>query len=131
VSECPIRARGSPNEVIRDLDSVWVTAARKATLPGYVCVVSKQHVDEPFELPDLGRAQFWEESMQVARALAGLLRPKRLNYEIHGNTVRHLHMHLFPRFDDDPFEGRPIDGRERAFDRTTEDLRAPAEAIAG
>ena len=35
----------------------------------------------------------------------------KLNYEIHGNTIPHLHMHLFPRYVGDVFENRPIDPR--------------------
>lgn len=52
-----------------------------------------------------------------------------MNYEIHGNTIPHLHMHLFPRFDGDPFEGRPIDGRQTTFERSETDLAALADAI--
>ena len=33
----------------------------------------------------------------------------RINYELHGNTVPHLHLNLFPRYVDDPFAGKPID----------------------
>jgi diadenosine tetraphosphate (Ap4A) HIT family hydrolase len=32
-----------------------------------------------------------------------------MHYEIHGNTLPVLHMHLIPRRVDDPFVGRPID----------------------
>ena len=34
-----------------------------------------------------------------------------VNYEIHGNTVPHLHVHIFPRYIGDPFEGGPINPR--------------------
>jgi diadenosine tetraphosphate (Ap4A) HIT family hydrolase len=33
----------------------------------------------------------------------------KLNYEIHGNTLPHLHMHFFPRYAGDQFEGRAIE----------------------
>jgi diadenosine tetraphosphate (Ap4A) HIT family hydrolase len=33
----------------------------------------------------------------------------KINYEMHGNTAPHLHMHLFPRYLDDPFAGVPTD----------------------
>ena len=33
----------------------------------------------------------------------------KLNYEIHGNTIPHLHVHIFPGYVGDPFEGGPID----------------------
>jgi diadenosine tetraphosphate (Ap4A) HIT family hydrolase len=31
-----------------------------------------------------------------------------MNYEIHGNSIPHLHMHFFPRYRGDQFEGQPI-----------------------
>ena len=46
---------------------------------------------------------------RVSRAIHELTRPVKLNYEIHGNTIPHLHMHLYPRHRGDPFEGRAID----------------------
>ena len=68
--------------------------------------------------------------MAVARALDCELQPQRMNYEIHGNTVAHLHLHIFPRTDDDPFIGRPIDGSELRFLRTLSDLERLRQAIA-
>ena len=35
----------------------------------------------------------------------------KINYELHGNTMPHLHMHLFPRYLDDSFPSAPIDYR--------------------
>ncbi len=60
---CPICERRKPLDVIGELDSVWVTAAAEAPLPGYVCVVAKRHVDEPYQLQDEDRARFWDEAM--------------------------------------------------------------------
>ncbi|HEX2081415.1 MAG TPA: hypothetical protein VHG08_27175 [Longimicrobium sp.] len=34
-----------------------------------------------------------------------------MNDEVHGNTTPHLHMHFFPRYPGDPFEGTPINPR--------------------
>lgn len=129
VSECPICDRGEPLNVITELDGVWVTAAEMAPLPGYVCVVAKWHAEEPYELPREQHLRFWEEALHVAEAVAAAIRPKKMNYEIHGNTIPHLHMHLFPRFDGDPFEGRPIDPAQRNFTRTTAERQALARAI--
>lgn len=64
--------------------------------------------------------------MVVAKALAGALHPVKMNYEIHGNTLPHLHMHLLPRHVGDPFVGRPIDLKEvhpRYTDAEIERLR--------
>src|SRR5439155_4176064 len=67
---CPICEQGSPSDVVRELDRVWVTGPPRAPLPGYVCVVAKRHAVEPFDLPDGERVAFWEACMSVARALA-------------------------------------------------------------
>jgi diadenosine tetraphosphate (Ap4A) HIT family hydrolase len=129
-SRCPICASGHPLDVIAELDATWVTAQPVAVLPGYACVVARRHVEEPFQLPDDEMVAFWCESMAVARALDSLLEPRNMNYEIHGNSIPHLHLHLYPRFSGDPFEGRPIALDAAAFTRTDDDLRRMAAAIA-
>ncbi len=71
--------------------------------------------------------------MAVAAALSELVQPSKMNYEIHGNTVPHLHLHLYPRFDHDPFQGQPIDGKSTTFERSPQDiarLKAAMAAIA-
>jgi diadenosine tetraphosphate (Ap4A) HIT family hydrolase len=127
---CPICARGAPLDVIAELAATWVTAPREAPLPGYACVVSKTHVVEPFELPESERTAFWNEAMLVARAVCELVEPTKMNYEIHGNTIPHLHMHLFPRFRGDPYGGGPIDPRRESFTRSAPDLARLRDAVA-
>jgi len=83
-----------------------------------VAVVAKRHVIEPFELPPLSAVAFWRDVLVVAKALANLFSPLKMNYEVHGNTIPHLHVHLYPRFTADPFVGRPIDPREVSFTRS-------------
>jgi diadenosine tetraphosphate (Ap4A) HIT family hydrolase len=68
--------------------------------------------------------------MLAARTVNELYRPTKMNYEIHGNTIPHLHLHLYPRFADDPYVGRPIDGRLALFTRSPEELGAIREAFA-
>lgn len=127
--ECLICQQKQPSDVIADLPSTWVTAANEAPLPAYVCVVAKHHVEEPYELQSDEQVALWNDAMRVARAIADFVHPKKMNYEIHGNTIRHLHMHLFPRYEGDPFQGGPIDGRRAGFHRSDEELSGLAEAI--
>ena len=126
--ECPICAAGRPRDVITDLEGTWVTLPPFTPLPGYVCLVAKRHVREPFELPDSERRAFWDDVDCVASALHASLRPEKPSYEIHGNTIPHLHLHLFPRWSGDRFDGRPIDGRD-AIQRTNDDRAAVLEAL--
>ena len=130
MTDCPICTRGAPLDVIAELEATWATAPTEAPLPGYVCVVSKRHVVEPFDLPPDELDAFWRESMLVARAVAEVVRPLKMNYEIHGNTIPHLHMHLFPRFAGDPYVGGPIDPRRTSFARSSDDLARLGAAIA-
>jgi len=106
---------------VAELSAAWVTAPDQAPLPGYVCVVAKQHVVEPYELPPDRSAAFWADCMEAARAVSSTFRPTKMNYEIHGNTIAHLHMHLYPRYPGDPYEGRPIDNKT-LFNRTSSDI---------
>jgi diadenosine tetraphosphate (Ap4A) HIT family hydrolase len=128
VTDCPICARGQPLNVVAELPASWLTAPPEIPLPGYLCLVARTHVREPFELPGPERRAFWDDVDRVAQITAELARPDKLNYEIHGNTLEHLHLHLFPRSRGDRFAGRPIDWRDR-IPRTAED-RATVIAIA-
>ena len=46
--------------------------------------------------------------MRVAGALEQHLRPVKVNYDLLGNTLPHLHTHLVPRYADDPKPGWPF-----------------------
>ena len=128
-SSCPICVRGEPLDIVADWEATWVTAPAQAPLPGYACVVSKRHVVEPFELPPPALEAFWRECMRAARVLNDLFAPAKLNYEIHGNTIPHLHLHLYPRFAGDPFVGGPIDPRRASFVRSRDDLERMRRAL--
>jgi diadenosine tetraphosphate (Ap4A) HIT family hydrolase len=127
---CPICSRpgGRPADILAELSASWVTAPIEAPLPGYVCVVAKRHVAEPFELTTDESAAFWGDCMTVARALSALVQPTKMNYEIHGNTIPHLHMHLYPRYPGDPYEGRTIDNTP-IFTRTPSDIAGIRRAL--
>ena len=101
--------RGTPLNIVAELEFSWVTSSRDGPMRGYTCVVAKRHVVEIFELTE-GEAAAWARDLKrVAEAVFELVDPVKLNYEIHGNSLPHLHTHVFPRFVGDPFEGGPID----------------------
>jgi diadenosine tetraphosphate (Ap4A) HIT family hydrolase len=128
-TSCPICDRGEPTDIGLELEHTWVTIPPRTPLPGYVAIIAKHHVREPFELVEADRLGFWSEVDQVAAALDRRLRPDKLNYEIHGNTIPHLHLHLYARRRGDRFEGQPIDWRDTEA-RTAED-RAAIDAALG
>jgi SAM-dependent methyltransferase len=92
-------------------------------------MVARTHVAEPFELGGLERRRYWEEVLQTAKAVRESTGATKINYEIHGNTIPHLHTHLYPRYPGDPFSGQPIDGRVTLFERSAEQIDRLAEAV--
>lgn len=74
---------------------------------GYCVLVSRLHASE---LSQLGpaRGAFLEEMATLAQAIEACFRPHKLNYELLGNQVPHLHWHIFPRVADDPDRLRPV-----------------------
>ena len=130
---CIVCSAGRPFGILGELASTWVTTDREVPVFGYTCVVSKVHVVEPFELPETESAGFWRDCMAVAKALNDLVRPVKMNYEVHGNTLPHLHMHLFPRQRGDAFVGRPLNLKEvhhRYSEAEVEALRAMVAELA-
>jgi diadenosine tetraphosphate (Ap4A) HIT family hydrolase len=119
-SACPICIRGFPLDVTATLASSWLTMPEEAAMPGYVCLVSRVHVIELHELSAMQAETFMRDIQKASKALSAVTSAVKLNYEIHGNTLPHLHMHFFPRYAGDPFEGRAIEPR-----RVTQPVYAP------
>jgi len=89
---------------------------------GYCVLVSRAHATELSHLgPD--RPAFLAEMATLAEAIGACFRPHKLNYELLGNLVPHLHWHLFPRSAADPERLRPV---WFALDRAEVD---PAEKV--
>jgi len=62
-----------PEWILAETDICKISAWREGVLPGYACVVSKQHVVEPFDLSERDQTNFFLDAMAAARGLAGLL----------------------------------------------------------
>jgi diadenosine tetraphosphate (Ap4A) HIT family hydrolase len=109
---CPICSRGAPLDVVATLGSGWVTMQKAAPVRGYACLVSRSHVIELHDLSEPDALAFMRDARKVSKALCDITGAVKLNYEIHGNSVPHLHMHFFPRYPGDQFEGQPINPRQ-------------------
>lgn len=78
-------------------------------LRGTCYLITQEHYVELFDLNEEVLLGFMKEVQVAAKALKEATGAFKINYEIHGNTAPHLHLHLFPRYLDDPFAGVPID----------------------
>lgn len=73
-----------------------------------VVVWRGRHVAEPTQLDDDESWRYWREVMIVGRAIEAALQPVKVNYDLLGNSVPHLHTHIVPRYADDPRPGWPF-----------------------
>jgi diadenosine tetraphosphate (Ap4A) HIT family hydrolase len=108
---CPICRRREPLDVVATLEASWLTMGEAAPVRGYVCLVSQIHAVDLHDLEEGAACAFMRDARRVSRAVASVTGAVKMNYEIHGNSIPHLHMHFFPRYRGDRFEGKPIDPR--------------------
>jgi diadenosine tetraphosphate (Ap4A) HIT family hydrolase len=94
--------------LIAELDSGYAVLGDNQHYPGYTIFLSKHCVPELHALPPGMRSLFLEDMALVAEAVFRAFRPRKLNYELLGNSVPHLHWHLFPRYEDDPNPAWPV-----------------------
>lgn len=78
-------------------------------LKGTCYLIIREHYVELFDLEEKALLNFMKEVQLAARTLKEVTGAFKINYEMHGNTAPHLHLHLFPRYLDDPFAGAAID----------------------
>ena len=107
--DCPICRVVADADAVAELEACRVIMPEDAPMPGYVWLAVRRHVIELHELTEEEGAALMRDVRRVSRAVSAATGAVKLNWEIHGNTVPHLHVHLFPRYPGDPWEGRPID----------------------
>jgi diadenosine tetraphosphate (Ap4A) HIT family hydrolase len=109
-------------ETCRACDGIWPAAALKIAdcgssvaylnedqfFPGWTFLVLKRHATELWQLGAPERAALVEEVARVGRALAEAFDAVKMNYELLGNQVAHIHWHLVPRLAGDPSPRLPV-----------------------
>jgi diadenosine tetraphosphate (Ap4A) HIT family hydrolase/GNAT superfamily N-acetyltransferase len=89
-------------------ESSLVRLSRNQRQRGYCVVVAVKHVVEPFQLPPHEARAFFDDVLAVASAVNQICAPIKVNYEILGNVIPHLHCHVFPRYADDGSPPGPL-----------------------
>ena len=107
-------AEGRPDE-IRGTMRIFVGHVSDAYLVrndvgqrGYAVVIWRgRHVSDPTELSKDEASTYVDEILHVARAIEREYRPIKMNFEMLGNSLPHLHTHVVPRYVDDGEPGHP------------------------
>lgn len=93
---------------IADLGTTTAYLNEDQFFSGYTYLILKRHATELYHLTASERLQMIEELSRVAQALDAVFRPVKMNYELLGNQVPHIHWHVVPRLADDPNPRWPV-----------------------
>ena len=82
---------------------------RKGIAKGHAVVVFRsRHVAGFTELTAGELADYWKDVQDVGHMIERVFSPCHMNYMLLGNIVPHLHVHVVPRYLDDPSPERPL-----------------------
>lgn len=101
-----VRGDAPARIVFQDADVVAFFPNNPATL-GHTLVIPTRHVPDIWSLTAPDASPLWEATLGVARAVKLAMRPDGLNIinsagEAASQTVFHVHIHVVPRWVDDP-----------------------------
>lgn len=118
-----IVARELPAHILREDDNFLAFLDVRPIREGHTLVISKEEIDDVFDLPDPLLSGLLPFSRPVARAIKQVTGAQRVGMAVVGLEVPHAHLHLIP------IDGvLDIDFR-RATPADDEDLAAMAERI--
>lgn len=93
---------------------------------GYCLVIWRgRHVADITQLSDTEAGAYWNDVVQVSRAVELRYTPAKLNLMTLGNELPHLHTHIVPRYVDDSEPGVP----PRFMRRRIEPKTLPIEEV--
>jgi diadenosine tetraphosphate (Ap4A) HIT family hydrolase len=114
---------------VADLRLSRLRLASNQSSPGYCILICARHVCEPHELTADERERFFADLCDAGRAIATVFGAFKMNFQLLGNLVPHLHAHITPRYRDDPVPGGPISPDPRAAPPRPDWLAERAEAL--
>ena len=101
---CPLCNRGAGPGVAGELRTCFALVDANVNVRGYCCLVLKEHATELHQLSTATATAFIQDVQDAALAVQKITGCIKINYEIHGNVIPHIHMHLVPRYPGDAVE---------------------------
>ncbi|MBO4908558.1 MAG: HIT family protein [Lachnospiraceae bacterium] len=95
-----------PTNSIYEDDKFNVILDNGPATKGHALILPKEHADDLFELPDETAAEAFKLAKKLGKHIMETLGADGLNVvqnngEAAGQTVRHFHLHLIPRYNND------------------------------
>jgi histidine triad (HIT) family protein len=127
---CAIAERSAPAEVVQaDSDTIAFLDINPATR-GHTLVIPRTHSDNLFEISDDDLHRVSSMAKSIAARMPGALGADGVNLlnscgTAAWQTVHHFHMHVIPRYDNDPLKLPWVPGPPEADElaQIAEDLR--------
>ena len=85
---------------ICDLNVSQLILFKEQSHPGRCVVAYKEHISEIVDLTPVERAAFLEDVARASNAIHKVFHPDKVNYGAFGDTGKHLHVHLVPKYRD-------------------------------
>ena len=98
----------APEQRIADCGSTVAYLHDDQFFAGWVFLLLKRHATELWQLDAAERTALIEELARVSRAVATAFGAVKVNYELLGNQIAHIHWHLIPRSAGDPAPRDPV-----------------------
>ena len=102
--------RGENPTVLARMRSGFAVIGDAQFIPGYCLLLAVPQTNHVSDLPFDRRGDFLLDMSLLGEAVMVACNPRRVNYEILGNTDPYLHAHVWPRYEWEPGEyiGGPV-----------------------
>ena len=94
---------------ICDLEVATVYLFKEQTYKGRCNVVYKEHKSEITDLTEVEAAAFINDARKVAKAIHKAFNPDKVNYGAFADTMKHLHLHIVPKYEGGPSWGKTFE----------------------
>jgi len=86
-------------------------------IPGFLRIITQKHIKEFSDLSDEEAVKLTLLIKKIEKEMIEFLKPDKINIASLGNMVPHLHIHLIPRYKNDPWwPNASFCKKERDFD---------------
>jgi diadenosine tetraphosphate (Ap4A) HIT family hydrolase len=133
---CPLCveiAAKEPNDesgyTVADLTITRLRLCKNQYVKGYCVLISRKHVREPYELTQDEQNRFFKDMMLAGKALEEVFKADKMNFQILGNAVPHLHCHIEPRYFGDSSPNHPIDPNAKTVILSVEEYKTRVRQI--
>ena len=111
---CPLcteveKAENDFSFLVARLETSNLRLAKNQYVRGYCVLTLREHATELEQLSPEKQAALMRDLARAGAAIARVFKPDKMNYQLLGNLVPHIHWHITPRYYGDPAPGRPLD----------------------